>query len=63
MPTCKESPMQMVSVSMVSIGAKTVKSNKTTLSQSFEDGNKVSKRDVNLNPKEVEAFKPKARVY
>ena len=55
--------MQMVSVSMVSIGAKTVKSNKTTLSQSFEDGNKVSKRDVNLNPKEVEAFKPKARVY
>ena len=29
----------------------------------FKDGNKVSKRDVNLNPKEVEAFKPKARVY
>ena len=29
----------------------------------FKDGNKVSKRDVNLNPKEVKAFKPKARVY
>jgi succinate dehydrogenase / fumarate reductase flavoprotein subunit len=29
----------------------------------FKDGNKVSKRDVNLNPKEVDAFKPKARVY
>ena len=29
----------------------------------FKDGNKVSKRDVNLNPKEVEAFKPKDRVY
>ena len=29
----------------------------------FKDGNKVSKRNVNLNPKEVEAFKPKARVY
>ena len=29
----------------------------------FKDGNKVSKRDVNLNPKEVKTFKPKARVY
>ena len=29
----------------------------------FKEGKKVSKRNVNLNPKEVEAFKPKARVY
>ena len=28
-----------------------------------KNGNKVSKRDVNLKPKSVDAFKPKARVY
>ena len=29
----------------------------------FKDANKVGKRDVNLEPETVEAFKPKARVY
>tara|TARA_B100000609_G_scaffold97349_1_gene77474 strand:- start:192 stop:887 length:696 start_codon:yes stop_codon:yes gene_type:complete len=29
----------------------------------FKDANKVCKRDVNLEPETVEAFKPKARVY
>jgi succinate dehydrogenase / fumarate reductase flavoprotein subunit len=29
----------------------------------FKDENRVSKRDVNLSPKSVDAFKPKARVY
>ena len=29
----------------------------------FKDANKVRKRDVNLEPETVEAFKPKARVY
>ena len=29
----------------------------------FKDENRVSKRDVNLSPKTLDAFKPKARVY
>ena len=29
----------------------------------FKDKNVVSKREVNLSPKTVDAFKPKARVY
>jgi succinate dehydrogenase / fumarate reductase flavoprotein subunit len=29
----------------------------------FKNENRVSKRDVNLSPKTVDAFKPKARVY
>ena len=29
----------------------------------FKNNNLVSKRDVNLSPKTVDAFKPKARVY
>ena len=29
----------------------------------FKNENRVSKRDVNLSPKTLDAFKPKARVY